>query len=54
MNQWTQLTLTRRDRISYSSLWNHAKRHYDFERIAAYWARRMDKELRNALRGQRG
>lgn len=38
-----------RDRITYDSLWVHAKRHYDLAGIAAYWRARMDKELRNAL-----
>lgn len=43
----------RGDRITYDSLWVHAKRHYDVEGIAAYWAGRITKELRNALGGQR-
>ena len=38
-----------RDRITYDSLWIHAKRHYDIAGIAAYWSARMYKELRNAL-----
>lgn len=38
-----------RDRITYNSLWVHAKRHYDVDGVAAYWARRITKELRNAL-----
>jgi hypothetical protein len=38
------------DRITYSSLWIHAKRHHDFEGIAAYWESQMVKELRHALR----
>ena len=33
------------DRISYDSLWIHAKRHYDIAGIAAYWRPRMAKEL---------
>jgi hypothetical protein len=40
----------RRDRITYDSLWIHAKRHYDLAGIAAYWSTRVHKELRNALR----
>ena len=40
-----------RDRITYDSLWVHAKRHYDHAAIAAYWRARMQKELMNALRG---
>lgn len=39
----------KRDRITYNSLWVHAKRHYDIEGIAAYWAGRIYTELRNAL-----
>lgn len=39
----------KRDRITYDSLWVHAKRHYDIEGIAAYWSARMHRELRNAL-----
>ena len=38
-------------RITYDSLWIHAKRHYDLAGIAAYWSTRMGKELRNALAG---
>jgi hypothetical protein len=41
----------KRDRITYDSLWVHAKRHYDLAGITAYWRARMDKELRNALGG---
>jgi hypothetical protein len=41
------------DRITYDSLWIHARRHYDLAGIAAYWGARMDKELRNAL-GHKG
>ena len=40
-----------RDRITYDSLWIHAKRHYDLAGIAAYWRARMHEELMNALRG---
>ena len=40
-----------RDRITYDSLWVHAKRHYDDAAITAYWRARMHKELMNALRG---
>jgi hypothetical protein len=39
----------KRNRITYNSLWNHAKRHYDLAAIAAYCISRMDKELRKAL-----
>jgi hypothetical protein len=42
----------KRDRITYDSLWVHAKRHYDLAGIAAYWTTRVNKELRNALRGR--
>jgi hypothetical protein len=41
----------KRDRITYDSLWVHAKRHYDLAGIVAYWCARMDKELRKALGG---
>jgi hypothetical protein len=44
----------KRDRITYDSLWVHAKRHYDLAGMVAYWSARMDKELRKALGGQRG
>ena len=37
------------DRITYDSLWVHAKRHYDLAGITAYWRARMHKELMNAL-----
>jgi hypothetical protein len=41
------------DRITYDSLWNHAKRHYEIDGIATYWNSRMTKELRQALKRQR-
>ena len=41
----------KRDRITYDSLWVHAKRHYDLAGITAYWRARMHKELRNARGG---
>jgi hypothetical protein len=37
-----------RDRITYDSLWIHAKRHYEIAGIAAYWSVRINKELRYA------
>jgi hypothetical protein len=37
------------DRITYDSLWIHAKRHYDLDGIAAYWESQMVKDLRHAL-----
>jgi hypothetical protein len=40
----------KRDRITYDSLWVHAKRHYDLAGLTAYGRARMNKELRNALR----
>jgi hypothetical protein len=39
------------DRITYDSLWVHAKRHYDDAAVTAYWIAWMHKELMNALRG---
>jgi hypothetical protein len=41
----------RRDRITYDSLWVHAKRQCDLAGIAAYWRAQMDKELRNVPGG---
>ena len=41
----------KRDRITYDSLWIHAKRHYDLAGIVAYWSARMYKDLRIALAG---
>jgi hypothetical protein len=41
------------DRITYESLWIHAKRHYDISGVAAYWRTRMVNEFRNALGGAR-
>ena len=43
-----------RHRITYDSLWVHAKRHYDLAGTAAYWRTRMFKEFtefKKALRG---
>lgn len=42
----------RSDRITYDSLWIHAKRHYDVNGISDYWNARIYKELRNALRAE--
>ena len=39
----------KRDRITYDSLWVHAKRHYDLAGRVAYWRTRMSKEFRKAL-----
>jgi hypothetical protein len=41
----------KRNRITYDSLWVHAKRHYDTTGQAAYLRTWMDKELRKALGG---
>jgi hypothetical protein len=41
-----------RDRISYSSLWIHAKRHYDTAAMADYWERWFYRELGKALRAK--
>jgi hypothetical protein len=38
------------DRITYCSLWIHAKRHYDMAAVAAYWGARVNREFRSALR----
>ena len=40
-----------RDRITYDSLWIHAKRHYDHAAVTAYCRARMSKEFKKALRG---
>lgn len=37
------------DRITYNSLWIHAKRHYDLAGMAAYWNTRMLTEFTDAL-----
>ena len=41
----------KRNRITYSSLWVHAKRHYDTAGKVAYLRAWMDRELRKALGG---
>lgn len=40
-----------RSRITYASLWNHAKRHYELAGVATRQARRIDREIRRALGG---
>ena len=43
-----------KDRITYDSLWVHAKRHYDLAGTAAYWRTQRLKEFekfKEALRG---
>jgi hypothetical protein len=35
----------KRNRITYDTLWVHAKRHYDLAGINAYWFARINKEL---------
>ena len=42
------------DRITYDSLWVHAKRHYDLAGVAAYWTTRMSKELKEFKKALRG
>lgn len=39
-----------RDRITYSCLWVHAKRHQEADGVVTYWNRRFKKELRNLAR----
>ena len=39
------------DRITYDSLWVHAKRHYGLAGRVGYWSTRMSTEFRNALAG---
>jgi len=44
----------KRDQVSYSSLWVHARRHFDLDGISAYWGGgRIIKEVRKAL-GDKG
>ena len=43
-----------RHRITYDSLWVHAKRHYDLAGIAAYWRTRMSKEFKEFKKALRG
>jgi len=43
----------RRDRITYDSLWNHAKRHYDVIGTTAYFMAQVDKMLRDAFDSSR-
>jgi hypothetical protein len=46
-----------RDRITYDSLWIHAKRHFDTEGVVDYWTawfpREIHRQLRKALGGRR-
>lgn len=42
--------LAERDRVTYSSLWVHSRRHESPQGMVAHWAARADKELRRALR----
>jgi hypothetical protein len=42
-----------RDRITYSSLWVHAKRHYDLAGLMAYWRAPTENERSNA-QGENG
>ena len=39
-----------RDRITYSSLWVHAKRHYDIEGVLDYWRAWFPREISTQLR----
>ncbi len=45
----------KRDRISYDSVWVHARRHYDYDidEIAAHWEARMYRELALRLKGRK-
>lgn len=38
-----------RDKITYDSLWVHAKRHYEIDAVVAYWRSRMMKDFTDAL-----
>jgi hypothetical protein len=39
----------KKNRITYSSLRVHAKRHYELAGIMDYWEARLDKEMKNVL-----
>jgi hypothetical protein len=39
----------KKNRITYSSLWVHAKRHYELAGITDYWEARLDKEMKDVL-----
>jgi hypothetical protein len=41
-------------RITYDSLWIHAKRHYDLARIVAYRRTRLSKEFKEFKKALRG
>ena len=41
-----------RYRITYDSIWIHAKRHYDVAAVVTYWGARLVKEMTNALAGR--
>jgi hypothetical protein len=41
--------LDKKKRITYDSLWVHAKRHYDLDGITAYWKAQLDKKLEDFL-----
>ncbi len=43
-----------RDRITYDSLWVHAKRHYDLAGTSAYWRTRTAKEFKEFKKALRG
>jgi hypothetical protein len=40
---------TPKDRITYNSLWNHAKRHHDLDGLLDHWGRRVEKEFEDIL-----
>lgn len=40
---------TTKDRITYNSLWVHAKRHYDLEGLLDYWGDRVGEEFTEIL-----
>ncbi|MGO9101094.1 hypothetical protein [Mycobacterium sp.] len=43
----------KRDRITYDSVWNHAKRHYDVVGTPAHFRVQVEKLLRNAFGSSR-
>lgn len=38
-----------KDQITYASLWNHTKRHYEYNGVIAYWMRKIDRQWRDAV-----
>lgn len=39
----------KKDRITYNSIWVHAKRHYDLEGLVDHWSAKVEKEMEDTL-----